>query len=435
MKKIWLLVVVMLMLSAFVYADTVDTIGEIILKPGIEDVDVGYMKLAMMVLGYYDTQSFTNVYDAPFEEAVKGYQAAKELDVDGIFGEQSYNAVTADNGMPIIYSSVLKPENKDHDVRVLKVALRSLNYLLTPVTDDVFDSATVEAVIAFQKAQNLEADGIVGKATLSRLVELKRLLFVPEEEVATLTLTKFEKGMVHDEVMTLQGALATEGLFDANAYSPQFGDLTDAAVRAFQTKYGLVVDGVAGTGTLSKLESLGLIKLSTVAANVPVVSRGASGSRYGEYIAWKDASVLLPRMSTIVTVEDFETGKMFKVKISYGHNHADVEAASAEDAKIMLALWGGKWSWDRRAVLVYHKDRVLAASMNGMPHAGLDTAKEGVTVSGRSGGFGKGYNYDSIKGNLMDGHVCMHFKDSTLHGGGKVDSKHQAMIKKAAGIQ
>ncbi len=432
-KKSLGLVCLIILISTITFADTVDTLGNMVLKPGMESQDVGFIKLSMMVLGYYDTTALTLAYDDQLLQAVKAYQKDRGLDSDGVLGKNSFSAIGKDSGLPVIERRVLKPDEKDKSVKVLKVALRSLNYLLSPVTDDVFDSATFEAVKAFQVAQKLDSDGIAGLATINRLVELKRVFFAPlEVSIGTISALKLEKGMVSDEVIILQKALAFEGVFASTEFSTNFGDLTVAAVSIFQTKYGLIVDGVAGTGTLLKLEELGYIKKGVVP---PVVTRGVRDSKFGEYISWNDASALLKRMSTIVTVEDFETGKTFKVKISYGHLHADVEALTAEDAKMVKAIWGGQWTWERRAVLVYYKDRVLAASMNAMPHAGLDASPEGKKVKGRSGGFGSGYNYDSIKGNMMDGHICMHFKDSKGHGSGKVDSKHQVLIKKAAGIK
>ncbi len=34
----------------------------------------------------------------------------------------------------------------------------------------------------------------------------------------------------------------------------------------------------------------------------------------------------------------------------------------------MKEIYGGKWSWKRRAIIVIHQDQWIAASMHGMPH-------------------------------------------------------------------
>ena len=75
----------------------------------------------------------------------------------------------------------------------------------------------------------------------------------------------------------------------------------------------------------------------------------------------------------------------------------------------MKKAYGGKWSWDRRAVFVTIDGINYAASINGMPH-------------------GSG----SIKDNDFDGHHCIHFTNSRTHGSNSVCPKHQAAIRRAA---
>ncbi len=135
-----------------------------------------------------------------------------------------------------------------------------------------------------------------------------------------------------------------------------------------------------------------------------------------------------------MTVQDFETGLQFKVKYTAGSNHADVETLTHNDTNIMKKIWGG-FSWERRPVLVFLNGRTIAASMTAMPHAGVEGKTAGQTVSGRSGGYGTGYNYDFVKGNGMSGHVDIHFKNSLRHKDNRQDSKHQSAIKKAAGLR
>ncbi|MPN47989.1 hypothetical protein SDC9_195593 [bioreactor metagenome] len=99
----------------------------------------------------------------------------------------------------------------------------------------------------------------------------------------------------------------------------------------------------------------------------------------------------------------------------------------------MKEVWGGNWNWARRAVIVETDGRKIAASISGMPHAGLDSKPANVTVSGRSEGYGKGVNLDTIKGNGQDGHFDVHFLNSRTHGTNRVNAAHQQMVKVAAG--
>jgi hypothetical protein len=156
--------------------------------------------------------------------------------------------------------------------------------------------------------------------------------------------------------------------------------------------------------------------------------------RAGEYTAWNDIQGQLIRGTTVLTLEDFKTGIKFKVKVTYGGVHADVETLTREDSETVKKLWGGSYGWARRAILVHFNNRVIAASMNGMPHAGLEGQPEGKYVNDRSSGYGYGYNFDTVKNNGISGHFCLHFKDSKLHSNRKMDAKHQAMVKVAAGI-
>lgn len=167
---------------------------------------------------------------------------------------------------------------------------------------------------------------------------------------------------------------------------------------------------------------------TAVALSTP--NRGSSSSSVA-LDWWTEASDVFS-VGTVAKVIDVHTGKSFNVKRTFGHNHADCEALTSEDSAIIKEIWGG-WSWDRRPVIVEVGDIRIAASMAGMPHAGLDNSPALSTVSGRSGDFGRGLNYDAVKGNDMNGHFDIHFLNSKTHGSNKVDPKHQAAIRQALG--
>jgi len=129
---------------------------------------------------------------------------------------------------------------------------------------------------------------------------------------------------------------------------------------------------------------------------------------YGEFLSWVEADKVFRKFDQ-ARITDFETGMSFMVQRREGRFHADVQPLTAEDSAVMKTIYGGRWSWKRRAVIVEVKGRRIAASMNGMPH-------------------GAG----AIEGNDFNGHFCIHFKDSRLHSG-KVNLAHQLMTWKAAG--
>ncbi|WP_313756121.1 LysM domain-containing protein [Tissierella sp.] len=155
---------------------------------------------------------------------------------------------------------------------------------------------------------------------------------------------------------------------------------------------------------------------------------------YGEYLNWfNEVDKIVPRGAEFKVI-DFYTGKSYMVQRSVGSNHADCETLTKEDTDIMKSIWGG-FSWARRPAIVEYNGRKIAASVTFMPHAGLDSVAGGAMTNNRSGGYGRGINFDYIKGNGIDGHFDIHFAGSTRHMDGKQDTEHQKMIKIAAGIK
>jgi len=163
-------------------------------------------------------------------------------------------------------------------------------------------------------------------------------------------------------------------------------------------------------GALYRLPDYASVPLGAEArSKLARYAEAARSRHYGEFTPWSEADRLLPNKSRF-TVTDLETGLSFRAQRRAGGEHADVQPLTRRDAKIMKAIYGGKWSWDRRAVVVGKDGRSFAASMNGMPHGG-----------------------DGIPGNGFAGHFCIHFEGSATHGSGKVDAAHQWMVHKAAG--
>lgn len=74
------------------------------------------------------------------------------------------------------------------------------------------------------------------------------------EKTVSVKVRQLSKGMDGNDVKTLQAALIANGFSCGTAGADgDFGNATAAALRKFQTKYGLGVDGIAGNETWSKL--------------------------------------------------------------------------------------------------------------------------------------------------------------------------------------
>ena len=135
--------------------------------------------------------------------------------------------------------------------------------------DGVFGAKMAATVRAFQKQFNLTADGAVGRQTWYKIsyiyVSVKDLAELTSEgEVSSGTLsdgtwggTVLRTGSTGSAVEQLQFWLNTLAQYTSSIPSVTvdgvFGSGTAAAVRAFQRKYGLTVDGVVGRTTWTEV--------------------------------------------------------------------------------------------------------------------------------------------------------------------------------------
>lgn len=139
--------------------------------------------------------------------------------------------------------------SRSSDVKTLQEMLNAKGYNAGSV-DGIFGKNTRAAVIAFQNANGLAADGIVGKLTWAKLYDTTAAL--PSAGTATGTQPMVYRGSRGDAVRRLQELLNKKG-FDCGAVDGIFGSKTYAAVMAFQKANGLSADGIAGPLTWGKL--------------------------------------------------------------------------------------------------------------------------------------------------------------------------------------
>ena len=204
------------------------------------------------------------------------------------------------------------------------------------------------------------------------------------------------RGSEGPEVEKLQRELSRAGfkIFSEKGY---YGLQTEIVVKQFQRHLDLMVDGLAGEETFSTLKSIPDDK------TVP--------NREVEAASWSEVDEIFNRTDTVI-VTDIKSGLSLRVSRIYGTNHADVEPVKPEDTEVLRKIFGGEWSWERRPVVVQIQDRLLAASITGMPH--------GENVNG--------HIYD----NNFAGHFDIHFRGSRRHKDNAVDEQHQNMIEQAA---
>lgn len=214
-----------------------------------------------------------------------------------------------------------------------------------------------------------------------------------------ISITKpLKAGMRGESVVSLQKRLESLGYLNYKA-TGYFGNITKESLKKFQRDRNLTVDGIAGKYTITELNKT---KETTT-----LVSRGTTENTISNWTWFGKITNIIPRGTTFKVI-DVYTGKEFNVKRTYGTNHADSETLTKEDTRIMKELYGGKWSWDRRPIIVEVNDMKIPASMAGMPHGS-----------------------DFISDNSMNGHFDIHFLLSKTHGSNRVEPKHQQAIKTA----
>ena len=120
----------------------------------------------------FDSGNVDGIFGAKTYAAVTAFQKANGLGVDGIAGKLTWAKLydaTPVNVTPVTTQPMLRTGSRGDAVRKLQELLNAKGYTCGSV-DGIFGSKTKAAVLAFQKANGLGADGIVGPLTWGKLV-------------------------------------------------------------------------------------------------------------------------------------------------------------------------------------------------------------------------------------------------------------------------
>ena len=112
----------------------------------------------------YACGSADGIFGAKTESAVRSYQKAKGLSVDGIVGDNTYAKLLAD--------SLLKNGSRGELVKQLQTRLNEQGYK-AGTADGIFGRNTEQAVKALQSVAGITVDGKVGQNTWTALLEGK----------------------------------------------------------------------------------------------------------------------------------------------------------------------------------------------------------------------------------------------------------------------
>ncbi len=359
------------------------------LRMGDSGSAVKNLQTKLKKLGYYNG-TVDSTFGSGTYAAVRAFQQKNGLTADGVAGSETLNKL----------DSAYKNADSDKDddslrkgatgsaVKNLQTKLKKLGFYNAYV-DGSYGDTTVAAVKAFQKKYNLTADGVAGSETLKKL----DTAYKNADSNTSTDDDSLRKGATGTAVKTLQTNLKKLGFYTAYV-DGSFGATTESAVKAFQKKYGLTADGVAGSATLKKIES--------------AVASASSGKITTERLDWFNGGKNVIPNGAVFQIKDVSTGLIFSARRQSGGNHMDAEPLTAEDTAILKKINGGTFSWRRRAVLVKYNGHVYAASIYSEPH-GTNT----------------------ILDNNFDGQFCLHFYGSKTHGTDRVDADHQKCVEQA----
>lgn len=329
--------------------------------------------------------------------------------------------------------TVLKKGDSGLMIQHLQIQLQSLGYYSDEITGN-FGDVTKKSVSKFQAVNELPVDGAVGSITWDKLFDEDVVTYQAYVDDINAHGGVLKIGSEGEAVVNLQMRLMDLGYYNYKV-TGYYGAVTRDCVATFQRENGLTVDGTIGPDTseyLYSVEAQRKLVIATPADDYLTISRGGSNSM-GEMLDWFTTVQYIYKRGSVAKVTDVYTGKVFYMKRTGGSYHADVEPVTAQDTATMFSCYGGTWSWTRRPIIVEIDGLRIAASMNGMPHAGVESQPGGAYVSNRTGGYGYGKNGDYVKGNNMSGQTCIHFYNSKTHVGNKVDPSHAACVRIAAG--
>ena len=263
-----------------------------LLKKGDSGEAVRTLQLNLISLGYL-TGEADGQFGPATKSAVTAFQAASGLRTDGQAGEKTLEAI-ADAVKAVSNAGTLKKGSRGDAVKALQQKLIALGYL-SGSADGIFGESTLKAVIAFQTAQSLTADGAAGSSTIAALnkayqggttsgstvtapanISNDQVTIVSSTQPSSYPTIKY--GAEGDAVEKLQTRLKELGYFDGTV-GGNFGTITRAAVIAFQKAANLSADGIVGSDTWTALYSKSApTASSTSAPSNPVTTTTTSSS-------------------------------------------------------------------------------------------------------------------------------------------------------------
>ena len=223
------------------------------------------------------------IFGRKMTETVKKFQKQFNLTADGVVGRSTWYKIsyiyvsvkdlaeltsegeTFSGTLPDsswnFGSSVLKQGSTGSEVEQVQFWLSTLaqyeSSIPSVTVDGVYGSGTAAAVRAFQRLYGLTVDGIVGLTTWTELYDQFRSIQSDNGTPNAYPGTALRQGSSGQNVRLVQFWLKIARTVYSSLNNVTvdgiFGSSTTAAVRRFQTYFGLTSDGVVGRTTWNKL--------------------------------------------------------------------------------------------------------------------------------------------------------------------------------------
>lgn len=227
--------------------------------------DIRAVQSKLNSLGYV-AGTADGYYGNMTRDAIIKFQTAKGLDSDGEVGPNTWNALfnTSTSGESG-YNRILKltsPLMYGEDIKAVQNRLNSLGYN-AGTADGYYGNGTRTAVINFQTAKGLDADGDVGPTTWNALFNTSNSGGSGYSRILKLT----SPLMYGEDIRTVQNKLNSLG-YNAGTADGYYGNDTRNAVINFQTARGIDIDGEVGPTTWNTLFNISISGGNGVTSNI-----------------------------------------------------------------------------------------------------------------------------------------------------------------------
>lgn len=276
------------------------------LRQGSYGKDVKFLQKALNLIGskYHGISKISDItgnFGEQTEKAVKDFQKIFNLKVDGIVGKKTWKKIC------LVYSLIKRLFGDYNDAEegitnnvvlrfgsegpLVKELQHDLNNILKYTSwyekleeDGVFGEKTKKAVEDFQKIFGLIVDGIAGKNTFSRIKYVKKNIEDLKDFIENsldknkrddksscscenndenkkfefiLPIKYGDKGKHVEKLQELFNTVSKYYNFlDTLVEDGIFGPNMERAIKNFQRRFGLIVDGIVRNETLTKLKAL-----------------------------------------------------------------------------------------------------------------------------------------------------------------------------------